>query len=178
MTECPKCGGHVAEDAATCAACGATLGSARPPAQSGSVLGIVHSWSAAAAPQQKLVLVGSGLAVLGSFLPFYVMSLPEGMGGGSMAFLHTGFPGVVALLAAVALGLIGIMPSPSRQVTLVGFGLATLVLGMLVYASTASGFEPMNAAAAAGVLSHGIGFYVIVIGALVLEYSYAQRVAH
>jgi hypothetical protein len=66
------------------------------------------------------------------------------------------------------------LPSPSRVLNLVGLGLATLVLGMLLYAYTASGFEPTNAAAA--LLGRGIGFYMLGVGYLLLEYVYVQRV--
>lgn len=177
MKSCTKCGAEIASEAAFCEKCGATPGSSRTAAPSASALGIVHSWSATAAPLQKLALVGGALAVIGSFLPFYVVNLPEGMGSAaSMSFMNTGFPGLLALLAAVALGLIAIMPSPSRLVTLAGCGLATLVLGMLVYAFTASSLEAANPAAA-GLVSHGIGAYVIGVGYLLLEYGYIQQVA-
>jgi hypothetical protein len=133
--------------------------------------------SAAGKPQHRLILLGGVLAIIGSFLPFYSLNLPAGMGsGGSLWFLHTGLPGILALLVAIALIVIGIMPEPSRGLNVLGLALATLVLGMLLYASTASGFDLGNAAAAAGLVGHGIGFYILWIGYLLLEYVYLQRV--
>jgi len=177
MPSCPNCGAQLASEAAICEACEARRRSSRTAPPSASALGIVHSWSTAAPPLQKLTLIGGALAVIGSFLPFYAVNLPEGMGSAaSMSFLNTGFPGVLTLVAAVALALIAFMPSPSRQVTLAGFGIATLVLGMFVYAFTGAGLEGANPAAA-GLVSHGIGAYVLGIGALLLEYAYVQQVA-
>jgi len=133
--------------------------------------------SNASQPQQKLSLVGGVLALVGSFLPFYVINMPAGMGsGGSMSFMNTGLPGFLALLAAIVLSVIGIMPAPSRLLTLLGFGLATLVLGMLLFAFAGSGLEAANPAAA-GVFGRGIGFYMLGIGYLLLEYTYVQQVA-
>jgi hypothetical protein len=175
MTSCPKCGAQVASEAALCNGCGAPLSPSSAATPVSSMLSFIHSVSTAGQPQQRLVLVGGALAVIGSFLPFYVINLPQGLGSaGSFSFMNTGFPGGLALLVACVLSLIGILPAPSRVLNLLGLGLATLVLGMLLYAYTASGFEP--AAAAAALLGRGIGFYMLGVGYVVLEYVYIQRV--
>jgi len=130
-------------------------------------------------PQQKIVIAGSVLTLVGAFLPFYVINLPEGMGG-SFSFLHTGLPGALTVLVAIALGLIGVMPAPSRLLNVLGFGGATLVLGMVLASITASAMGPASIAAAgaeaAGIMGRGIGAYILGAGAIVLEYAYVQRV--
>jgi hypothetical protein len=127
--------------------------------------------------QQRLILAGGVLAVLGSFLPFAVMNLPAGMGSaGSYSFLNTGLPGTLALLAAIALGAFGMIPAAPSRLSVYGWGLATLVLGMLLYAVTASPFGPIGQGAAM-LESRGIGFYLLILGYLLLEYGYIQRLA-
>lgn len=124
---------------------------------------------------QRLALAGGALALAGSFLPFYVVNLPAGMGSaGSFSFINTGLPGGLAILAAIGLAGLGIMPGASPRLNVYGWGLATLVLGMLLYAATASGFEQMNPAAAM-LGSRGIGFYLLALGYVLLEYVYIGR---
>jgi hypothetical protein len=125
--------------------------------------------------QQRIILAGAALGVLGSFLPFATMNLPAGMGSmGSYSFLNTGLPGTLALIVAVALGALAIMPGAPSRLNLYGWGLATLVLGMLVYAVTAVPLVP-GGQGAAMLESRGIGFYLLLLGYVLLEYGYIQR---
>lgn len=152
-----------------------------PPAGAGSIgphftsQAFIGSLSGPGQLQQRIVLAGAALGVLGSFLPFVTMNLPAGMGSaGSYSFLNTGLPGTIALLAAVALGALAIMPAAPSRLNVYGWGLATLVLGMLVYAVTASPFGPAGQGAAM-LESRGIGFYLLLLGYVLLEYGYIQR---
>ena len=168
-------GDGVANDTSTNKGSGAAVrlsGSIGPHFSSQAFIG---SLSGPGQLEQRLILAGGALAVLGSFLPFAVMNLPAGMGSaGSYSFLNTGLPGTLALLAAIALAAFGIMsPAPSR-LNVYGWGLATLVLGMLLYAVTAAPFGPMGQGAAM-LESRGIGFYLLMLGYVLLEYGYIQR---
>jgi len=153
----------------------------KPGSESAAVLGrstlsYVQGLAGKGQPQQKIALVGAALTLVGAFLPFYVINLPEGMGM-SVSFLHAGLPGALTVLAAIVLGGIAIMPAPSRLVIVVGFGAATLVLGMLLSAYAGSSLGPASlAAGAAGIVGRGIGAYMVGVGALLLEYVYVQRV--
>ena len=156
-------------------------GGETPGRQSGSIgltfssQAFLGSLSGPGQLQQRLVLAGGALAVLGSFLPFAVMNLPAGMGSaGSYSFLNTGLPGTLALLAAIGLGALGLMPAAPSRLNIYGWGLATLVLGMLLYAATAAAFGPMGPGAAM-LQSRGIGFYLLTAGYVILEYGYIQR---
>lgn len=173
---CPKCGAVVASNASTCQGCGAEVRRSDSAGPSFSSQAFIQSISGPGQLQQRLTLAGGALAVLGSFLPFYVINLPQGLGAaGSFSFINTGVPGGLAVLVAIGLSVVAIMPSAPPRLNLCGLGLATLVLGMLLYATTASSFEQANPVAAA-LVGRGIGFYLLAIGFLLLEYVYVQRV--
>lgn len=124
--------------------------------------------------QQRLILAGGALAVLGSFLPFASMNLPAGMGTAySYSFLNTGLPGTLGLLVAIGLGALAMMPTAPSRLNVYGWGLATLVLGMLLYAVMASPVGP--AGQAAMLESRGIGAYLLILGYVLVEYGYIQR---
>jgi hypothetical protein len=152
-----------------------------PPAGAGSIglhftsQTVIGALSGPGQVQQRIILVGAALGVLGSFLPFMTMNLPAGMGAmGSYSFLSTGLPGTLALLVAVALGALAIMPAAPSRFSVYGWGLATLVLGMLVYALTTAPFGPAGQGAAM-LESRGIGAYLLLLGYVLLEYGYIQR---
>ena len=175
MAVSPEHGDRVAHDISTKQGDGAGVRLSAAIGPRFSSQAFIGSLSGPGQLQQRLILAGGALAVLGSFLPFSVMNLPAGMGSaGSYSFLNTGLPGTLALLAALGLGALGIIPAAPSRLNVYGWGLATLVLGMLLYAVTAAPFGPMSQGAAM-LESRGFGFYLLVLGYLLLEYGYIQR---
>ncbi len=125
-------------------------------------------------PEKILVVVGSVMGLLGAFLPFYRMEVQAFIGPVDWArvnqpapnLIHAGAIGAIVILATITLGAIPFLALPTRTANLAGFGLATLVLGMVLNDFLRNSMFGRT---------FGAGFYSTLIGFAFLCYVYARR---
>jgi len=188
VMSCPSCGARPAPGAAFCGSCGAALaptaGSQTPTGQriltpqaemamrkAGER---AHNVVQTLGPEKLLAIVGGVFGLLGALLPFYHVNLPMFIGAvdpaqmqqPSSSLVHVGRIGAIVICASIALGVGPLITLPTRAVSLVGFGCASLVLGMLL------GIFFQNALFGR---TFAEGFYCAILGFALLCYAYARR---
>ena len=170
---CPRCGKQ-ALGAQFCSACGADLG----------LPGGFASPAVAAAPRaipwgRILVVIGGGLAVLGSFLPWISMTAPL-VGSVTKSGIEGGGDGIVTLVVGLVVALLGVAlvaRSGSTPRAVLGTVLTSVVLGGLAFYDMADVNTPAvlahtqliledNPFTDAVNISTGMGLYVILVGAV------------
>ena len=115
------------------------------------------------------------MGLLGALLPFYRVEPPIFIGTmtdvarlhpPTPSLLHIGAIGVIVMLVAIALGIGPLVTLPTRTLTLTGFGLAAMVLGM-VLGDFLQSFQFGRIFAD--------GFYCALLGFGLLTYVYARQ---
>jgi hypothetical protein len=119
-------------------------------------------------------IVGGVVGAIGALLPFYSIPtdslLGEATGSATSASLAgQGGIGLLVLALAVVLGGAPLLITLSRMVSLIGFGLAAVVLGLLIGDRTVS-FLGQSIP-----VDFGIGYYLAFLGFAVLVYAYGRR---
>jgi hypothetical protein len=123
-----------------------------------------------------LGMMGAGLvALIGSWLPFYTISVSAGGFGASdsVSAWHGffGWFGVLIALAtsvAVALAVFGVvkLPMPLAQVALAGFGLALLLLLLTLFVDPSGGCHGIGALGVKCDIGRGIGYWLALLAVL------------
>ncbi len=150
-TSCPSCSAVIPSGAAFCEMCGASLASGKTQSaqriltpEAGIVLrragGHAQHIAKTLGPEKIMALAGGFLGLLGAFLPFYRVDAQVFIGAIDLARInlptpslaHAGGLGAIVILAAVALAVAPFITLPTRAVSLVGFGLAATVFGMVL----------------------------------------------
>ncbi len=125
-------------------------------------------------PEKIMALVGGLFGLVGALLPFYRVDAAIFIGPVDWArvnlptpsLAHAGPIGTLIILASIGLGVAPLITLPTRAVNLAGFGLAAIILGMVLGDFLRSAMFGRTFAA---------GFYYTLIGFALLCYVYARR---
>ena len=183
---CPSCHAVVPVGATLCEKCGApmpvgikaqtTQRVLTPEAATAICKAGDHAGSVATAlgPEKIMALGGGFLGVLGALLPFYRVDAQAFIGPVDLvrinlptpSLAHAGAMGAIVILVAIVCGIAPFITQRTRAVSLVGFGLAATILGMVLGDLARSAMFGRT---------FGDGFYYTLTGFALLSYLYAQR---
>lgn len=124
-------------------------------------------------PEKIASLVGGALGVLGAILPFYAIPSDSMLGlanAPSPSLVSEGGIGFIVVVLAIALGAAPFVTVPTRLISLIGFGLAAGVIGMLL--SDRFGFSLFGQSIS---IDFGVGYYFGLLGFLILAYGHGRR---
>jgi hypothetical protein len=133
-----------------------------------------RDFATALGPEKIMALVGGFLGLLGAVLPFYRIDAQAFIGPVDLvrinlptpSLVHAGAIGAIVILVAIVLGVAPLITQRTRAVSLVGFGLAATMLGMVLGDFARSVMFGRT---------FGDGFYYTLVGFALLGYVYAQR---
>ena len=123
-------------------------------------------------PEKVTGLVGGLLGVLGAVLPYYAIPSDSILGeatGVSSSLASEGIIGLLIIALAILLAAAPFMAMRSRMMSLVGFGLAVFVIGMLI------GNRAISFMGQTIPVDLGAGYYLGILGFAILAFVHGRR---